>query len=100
MNDIYTILPFLFLGIGWTWGVHCLFEEDYLLHPIAKAVDWLPDWVKKPLHTCPICMSSIHGSLIFMFFIKAALIWWPVYCISLCGFNYIIHSYVALQEKE
>lgn len=100
MSDVYTVLPFLIIGVGWIWGVHCLFEESYLLGFIPESLKWLPDWITKPLWGCPACMSSVHGSILFLIFLKVHLIWWPVYCVCLCGFNYIISEYVAIQKED
>lgn len=49
----------------------------------------LPDWVKKPLFNCSVCMSSIHG-LYMGFVFNIELIHFPVFILAVCGLNYII----------
>lgn len=50
-----------------------------------------------PLFLCPACQGSFHG--IIVFFLAAPLVlgplpWFiaPVYCICLCGLNYIVNQ--------
>lgn len=100
MNDM--IIADLVIGVGWIWGFACLFEGGYLLYPVGEWLrDHLPKWACDPLFDCQMCMASVHGTLIFFTFINSHLVWWPVYCVCLCGLNYIIHStHVALQKKD
>jgi hypothetical protein len=85
---------------GWIWGVNCLFSEN---HIFEKAGDWihenLPEWIYKPTIGCAACMSSIHGTIsYFIFAYKDFGLWlWPVFCIVLCGLNFVI---IKLTTKE
>ena len=49
----------------------------------------LPDWIKKPLFDCSVCMSSIHG-LYMGFVFNIELIMLPVFILAVCGLNYVI----------
>jgi hypothetical protein len=45
----------------------------------------LPAWIKKPLGTCPVCMSSVYGFPIF----------WFAYLTNLINYDYIIFMYIC-----
>lgn len=91
---------YLLLTSGWIWGINCIFSKD---HVFEKAGDWMddhwPEWVNKPLWACAACQSSIHGTLsYFIFLYKDFGFWmWPVFCIVLCGLNYLL---IKLTTKE
>jgi len=91
MTTMIELLLLLFLGVAWTWGVKCLFSDNMLLESIAvQARMKLPGYVTKPLFDCPPCMASIHGTLIY-FALYGGNIWlWGLYCVMLCGLNYIL----------
>jgi len=44
----------------------------------------LPEWIKKPLAICPICMASVYGTPVF----------WGAYLID------VINSFVPFETKE
>lgn len=84
----------------WIWGVKCVFSEGYLLE---KAGDWwyesVPEWAYNPTIGCTACMSSVHGTLWYWTFglvllretpIGLTLIIWVLFCICLCGVNFIL----------
>lgn len=75
----------------WIWGIHGFYQ----LTKLADALEWLPSWFKKPLWDCPPCCSSFHGTVAFMaFHHDLNLLLWPVFCICLCGLNYIIKEFL------
>lgn len=94
------LIQLLFIGVAWTWGVHVIFQKDYLLEGAGKLLrKTLPELLSRPLFDCPVCMSSIHGSLIF--FILGGFTWKLVfvYVICLAGINFIIVEYLYPSEK-
>lgn len=98
MNGLIQVMGFVWflpIGVGWIWGIHCLFSEGYLFEGVGKWLnDKFPYWICDPLFACPTCQSSVHGSLIFFLFVKMPLMWWPLYCITLCGINFLINKVI------
>lgn len=92
MLIIYLILNSLFI-----WGFFAATRKDELFN-LEDAP--LPKWLAKPLYNCPFCMSSVWGVIGFYLFLQmppfVGELWgfgWyylPIYCIQLCGFNYLI----------
>lgn len=76
-------------------------EAVFLFLDTPKYV--FPKWIRYPLSECPVCMSSVYGSLFwwgFVYFQKNAFSWsahptllhwvmWPVFCVSLSFINYL-----------
>lgn len=90
MSDFILLL---IVGACWTWGVHCLFEDGYIL---GNAGSWLrkrlPAWIYKPLIACPPCQSSLHGFAISAFYYDWHIYQMIAYMICLCGLNFVIKS--------
>lgn len=101
------------LTSGWIWGFHALFQEGHILEFVS---DWwfsedhdpqeltesqlkIRDYIAKPIFGCAACMASLHGTIsYFIFAYKDFGLWlWPVFCIVLCGFNFVI---IKLTTKE
>ncbi len=60
-------------------------NKKYTKTGIAKYQ--LPQWIKKPLATCPICMASVYGTPVF----------WYVYLTGLIQYDYIIIVYICYE---
>lgn len=90
--EILQFIAFLIVSSLWIWGIHGFFQ----LTGFSDSFNWLPSWITKPLWDCPPCESSVHGTAIFFIFTNFDFMLWPVFCICLCGLNYIIkeHLYV------
>lgn len=107
MNPITNIymtdfIQAIFITSLFIFGLNCLFSEGYLFH---KAGEWMAEnmheWLYKPLIGCSVCMASIWGSLVYLsvFVYEFGLWLWPVFCICLCGFNYmILRLYQSIQS--
>lgn len=93
----------------WIWGVRCLFSEG---HIFEVAGDWahdnLPKWIYKPTIGCAACMSSIHGTLWYCTFgirvlpdfgFITTLIIGILFCICLCGVNFILLESIYKEEE-
>ena len=62
----------------------------------------LPNWIKKPLATCSICMASIYGTSVFWFahltgliHYDYAIIVYICYVFALAGLNYLILAFMS-----
>lgn len=90
------------------WGVYASLQEGFIYGWIGdwirgkhKEKDNLPSWIKKPLATCPICMSSVYGTPIFLFAHLTELINFEFYIFvyicyvfALAGLNYLILTFM------
>lgn len=88
-------ITFLFFGVCWIWGIHCLFLPQYILGKIGEWLEKkLPEWVVDPLFVCPSCMSSVHGTMVYLALSHNPTIMgpfgWISFCICLCGINYYL----------
>ena len=73
----------IFGRIGnWIRGNHI---NMFPLEFTGDELDNLPFWIKKPLATCPICMSSVYGTPVF----------WYAYLTGLIQYDYIIIVYIC-----
>lgn len=94
-----SLLILLVIGVLWTWGIHCLFSEGYILEPVGLVIEKaIGTWACKPLFLCPPCMSSVHGIIIFFWIVD--LPWYNVfvYVICLTGINFIIKEWLYLEK--
>lgn len=48
-----------------------------------------PEWVSKPLFTCPPCMASLHGTWVW-YLADGGWMWWIPFVLALSGFNRIV----------
>jgi|SRR3954468_22220696 hypothetical protein len=98
----HTDLIFLILGNAlWICGVWHAALPCQILDPIAT---WMagnsksfppmeghvPEWINKPLLTCPICMASVHGTAGWFVFGQGPLWHWPIYVVALSGLMEIV----------
>lgn len=72
--------------IGW-WNA---FLPGMILGRLGKIWDnRLPEALQKPLYSCPPCLASTIGSVLW-FYSGGTLEWWPAYVLALSGVNRII----------
>lgn len=105
MNNFILLI---FIASVWIWGIRCIFSEGYIFENAGRWLeDKLPIWLFKPLIGCSACMASVHGSLwwwvVGMVIIPVltpvfAIICWFIFCICLCGLNFMILE--AIYNKE
>ena len=101
---IYQIL----LTSLWIWGfyyatrvqyslIELKFTQKEILWPIKWYGDmYLPEWLRKPLYDCPMCMASAHSLLLSLFFgIDYTII---LIVTMTCGLNYIISRVFPYSE--
>jgi len=91
---------YMVLTTLWIWGINCIFSEGHLLEKVGDWIDEnMQEWFYKPTVGCPACMSSLHGTLAYFIFAYRdfGLLMWPVFCIALCGLNYLL---IKLTSKE
>lgn len=73
-------------GILMILGIWTLFREHMIL-------GWLADGSRKvfhpallkPLFDCPPCMASVWGTVVWFGTDGNISLWWPAYCLCLCG---------------
>lgn len=98
----------LIITATWIWGVKCVFSTGHIFEKAGEWVDdRLPEWIYKPTIGCQACMSSIHGSLWYWTFgivfipvtgIILTLIVWVLFCVCLCGVNFILLESIYKEE--
>lgn len=82
------------IGILWTWGIYCAFQNKYLLGKLGKAIEQIVgSVVVKPLFACPPCMGGFYG-LLFSLYFQNNLIETIIYITCLIGANFIIKEYL------
>ena len=103
-SDIYLTLTFISFWQKFTneaavlisavlviMGMNVVTSPPMVFYPFRR---WLERKVKryvmKPLLTCPVCMSSTWGSLVWFAYGQPLSLDWPVFCIKLAGLIYII----------
>lgn len=86
----YTFIACLLVGSVYCFGIFKIFD-DILISVRAWIEKIIGSKWSKPLVLCPPCMGSFHG--LYLGFIFFGLSWTiPLYCICLCGLNYIVNS--------
>lgn len=85
----------LAFGVLWIAGVWTLFRPEMIFGFLA---DWMEyflrkwfgkdraEYIMKPIATCPPCMSSLHGSYVWLLSGGSWIMLVP-FCIALCGVN-------------
>src|SRR5688572_8404237 len=93
--EYYTFIAYLLIGSVYCFGIFKIFD-DLLIGPRAFLELKMGKWAK-PLVSCPPCMGSAHGFYLGLIFFGLS---WniPLYCVCLCGLNYIVNS--LLPEYE
>ena len=100
----------LLLTTAWIWGVRCVFSEGFIFE---KAGAWwestVPIWLFKPTIGCAACMASIHGSLWYWtwgikllpdYGLSVRLLVWVMFCICLCGVNFLLLETIYRDELD
>lgn len=69
--------------------------DDYYIFYTEEPVYYLPEWIRKPLSSCPICMASPFGTIIWFSFIhltRHPFIWsnYPHQCIFLFYIIFVV----------
>lgn len=71
-------------------GIWTLFNKGMLLGWLGDVYERrLPEWINKPLWSCPQCMASVHGTWIWFAWDGPVELWIP-FCLALCGLNRIV----------
>ena len=88
----------------WTVALYQCFQENFIFHKICKQIHKITDrcfskenaeWIRRPLCSCPICMSSVWTILPSPLF-GLSLIEIPFVIFLVCGINTV---YVHLIKK-
>ena len=96
------------------WGVYASLQDDFIFgglgmlirgyhyklddrsNPIKIDNYWIfKKWVQKPLCTCPICMSSIYGTIGYLaLYDNYTIITYICYIFAIAGLNYLILTFM------
>lgn len=94
---IINILVIFFINILVIYGVYAAFSEGMILYPLkVKLNAWIGKRAK-PIYSCPICMSSVWGTIGFIFLNHFyGVEWWylPVYVLALAGAIFLIIQFI------
>lgn len=63
-KDLFTIQDVLLCKVEWIEH-----GKAFVLYEEVPVYDW-PEWVQKPISSCPPCMSSVYGTPIWLLFLK------------------------------
>ena len=110
----------LIVGCLFIWGVYISIQDNMIFGEVGNRIRGesqikgrlyhkykykFPSWIKKPLGTCPMCMSSVYGTIIFAVYYFSghdfninAIIAYICYVFGLAGLNYLILSYMPQDE--
>lgn len=86
-------------------GIHVCCWQGMIFGWIRPLLYRLPEWLKKPLYLCEICMSSIWGIIFWVVEyqnISLDIIW---FILTVCGINSIIsavlsHSPYSIENQD
>lgn len=80
-------------------GIWTIFLPDMLLGRVGDDLERrYGEFVCKPMISCPQCMSSFHGTLIW-FLTGGSWTWWVPFVLALCGFLKILTTLVFRAPK-
>lgn len=107
MKHLITNINFLSavaFGVLWIWGFYSLFNSRYLLGPVHAWLESKLNYkIMKPVMSCPPCMSSLHGTGLYIFLFPGFNVaQWIIFVIILMGANYLIKEFLypaALEEE-
>lgn len=97
-------LVWLIISSLWIWGFNFCFREKQIFGAVGKFLDdTLSNWICKPLFKCPMCMSSVHGTILFLLLCSTYHKPYHVdyhifFMVALCGLNDIIDGLTADYE--
>jgi hypothetical protein len=82
----------LIVNALYIFGLKAAMGDGMILGFVPTKLQSLPEWLKMPLFSCPICMASIHSYVGFAYIgasIETLLIM-PFYIVMLAGLNFIV----------
>lgn len=83
------------------FGILALVQPEKIFGWLGAIIaERLPEKVSFPLCFCAPCMASVYGTISFWLFIASEFSWWwwPVFCITLAGLNYILANLFSVDE--
>lgn len=98
----FEAILFALVNSSFIWGLYAATQYSFDLNGniTDKEILWklkyyaekLPTNIAKPLILCPICMSSVWGSIFFLSYNYNYYLYLPIYIICLAGLQYIIYK--------
>jgi hypothetical protein len=86
-----------------TVGIYATTWKGMIFHKPAKYIkNRLPEWVCKPLFSCPVCMASVWSLVFFAVFGLPEWPFIPVVILMVAGLNTVIVSLIIniIPDKE
>jgi hypothetical protein len=91
----------LLLNSLFIWGLYAASQYSFdingnitdkeILWKLKYYAEKLPLFIGKPLILCPICMSSVYGTILYLFsYNYSEYMYLPLYIICLAGLQYLI----------
>jgi hypothetical protein len=80
------MLEFILINSLVIWGIFAATRDGMIFNLESLP---LPNWLSYPLYECPVCMSSVWGSV--GFYMMGDNIWlMPIWILAIAGLNYLI----------
>jgi hypothetical protein len=94
------MIEWLLIGTAWIWGIKAVSTHPFIFWKFANNIEYLAGkWICKPLFRCPVCMASLHGTLIFAVSGQSVYLW-PVYVIALAGIQFLLIEYLYPEDVD
>lgn len=108
-NSVSNLFWFAAILIGlvnslFIWGLYAASQYSFnheneivdkeILWKLKYYAEKLPHNLGKPLILCPICMSSVWGTIFFLCYNYNYYYYLPIYIICLAGLQYIIYKLI------
>jgi hypothetical protein len=76
-------------------GAYASMQQGMILEWLGRVLSWLPTWLHKPTHTCPVCMVSAWGIPVLYYVATVCGIvvdpyMIPVYLLASAGINWAL----------
>jgi len=90
---------FVFLVSFFIFGIHYLLGQNKTPFSwLGYQLEWhLPEWMAKPVLTCPICMASIYTTIFYWFTHEITfnnIIEWAVIAVVVAGVNRVLLNFI------
>ena len=85
--------------------IHATTWEGMIFRSVYEQLKHLPDWIKKPLYDCPICMAPWWGALMMLTFHLVTGVWrkilgWLLILFAAGGINTVLIYIVSYAKNN
>ncbi len=86
--------------------LHACTNKGMILQVVGKSMEDLPDWLQKPLYSCPICMCMWWGPVVIA--LGIVFVGWEItgtvemflICAAAAGINKVISNFTPEDKKK